>query len=1028
MGSSVEYTALHCISNFSFLRGASHPEELVATAAKLGYQAIAVTDECSMSGIVRAHLAAEKYQIKLIVGSEFILEDQLHCVLLATDRTAYGKICQLITRARLDEDKGHYRLSRSVIETLDLSSCLAIWKPRIQIDPTELLWLKKQAHCWIAVDYHFHGFDKEHGQQITHMSHQFETPLVACPTIKMHRAERQPVLDTLTAIRLNQPIHQLGYALSLNAESHLRSLPHLKKIYGADLLHQTQLINERCHFSLNELRYEYPQELVPKTDTPSSHLRQLTFTGAQLRWPEGVPKQIEQSIHQELKLIQDMQYEPFFLTVYDVVKFARERGILCQGRGSSANSIVCYCLGITEVNPKNVQLLFERFISKERNEPPDIDVDFEHQRREEVIQYIYQKYGRQRAALAATVVRYRSKSALRDVGKAFGLDATQLQLLSKSVHRFNAHLSLEEKVKQSQLDLTSPQLQQMITLANQLIGFPRHLSQHVGGFVIAAEQMSDLVPIENARMNDRTLIQWDKEDLESLGILKVDVLALGMLTAIRKAFEYIQHAEGRMLTMARILGEYGADPDVYAMIQRADTIGVFQIESRAQMSMLPRLRPENYYDLVIQIAIVRPGPIQGDMVHPYLRRRQGKEPVHYPDQRIQSILERTLGVPIFQEQVMRIVMSAAGFSAGEADHIRRSMASWNQPGQLEIFEQKLKQGMQQNGYSDTFAEQIFRQILGFGEYGFPESHSASFALLAYVSAWLKYHYPAAFTCALLNSQPMGFYQPAQLVQDAQRHGVIVLPIDVTQSHYHASLVCDHHEDWQLRLGLNQVKDLSQDTAERITRARAQRNFTDIQDLATRAQLNQAELEALAMSDSLYTLAGHRAKSFWAISGVEKPMPLLPQPKFTEATPLLNKAPPLEQVKWDYHSTSMSLREHPLTFIRKKLDKMDMRHSQQLWQQPNGSEATTAGIIICRQRPKTSSGTTFLTLEDEFGISNIIVWGKLCETHYSVLLSAQLLLVRGKVQLEDNVLNLIASQLINGNHLLTDITLPSRDFH
>ena len=1027
MGSSVEYTALHCVSNFSFLRGASHPEELVATADKLGYQAIAITDECTMSGIVRAHLAAKQYKVKLIVGSEFILEDKLHCILLATDRTAYGKICQLITQARMHEEKGFYRLQRTTIEKFDLSSCLAIWKPHSQIDATELSWLKEQTSCWIAVDYNFYGFDKQRRQYLAHISHQFDTPLVACPTIKMHRAERQPLLDTLTAIRLNQPIHQLGYALSLNAESHLRTLPHLKKIYGADLLQQTQLINDRCHFSLTELRYEYPQELVPNTETPSSYLRHLTMAGAQQRWPQGIPKQIEHGIQKELKLIQEMQYEPFFLTVHDVVRFARERGILCQGRGSSANSIVCYCLGITEVNPGKMQVMFERFISKERNEPPDIDVDFEHQRREEVIQYIYQKYGRHRAALAATVVRYRHKSALRDVGKAFGLDETQLQLLSKSVHRFNGQLSLKEKVKQSQLDPTAPQLQQIVKLATQLVGFPRHLSQHVGGFVIAEKQMSDLVPIENARMADRTLIQWDKEDLESLGLLKVDVLALGMLTVIRKAFEYIQQTERQMLTMARILGEYGDDPAVYAMIQQADTIGVFQIESRAQMSMLPRLRPENYYDLVIQIAIVRPGPIQGDMVHPYLRRRQGKEPVHYPDQRIQSILERTLGVPIFQEQVMRIVMSAAGFSAGEADQVRRSMAAWSRQGQLEIFEQKLKQGMQQNGYSETFSEQIFRQILGFGEYGFPESHSASFALLAYVSAWLKHHYPAAFTCALLNSQPMGFYQPAQLIQDAQRHDVIILPIDVTQSDYHASLVSDHHEGWQLRLGLNQVKDLPQAAAERITHARAQQDFTDIQDLATRAELNQAELEALAIADSLYTLAGHRAKSFWTISGVEKPMPLMPQPHFTEATPLLNKASPLEQVKWDYQSTGMSLKAHPLSLIRNQLDDMNILNSQKLWQQPDGRLATTAGLVICRQRPKTSSGTTFLTLEDEFGISNIIVWGKLCETQYPVLLSAQLLMVRGRVQLEDRVLNLIASQLINCNHLLSDITLTSRDF-
>jgi error-prone DNA polymerase len=784
-------------------------------------------------------------------------------------------------------------------------------------------------------------------------------------------------------------------------------------------------IAERCRFSLDELRYEYPAELVPEGHTPKSWLRHLTEEGVRRRWPDGAPDKVRRQIEHELSLIADLAYEPYFLTIQDIVRFARERSILCQGRGSAANSAVCYCLGITEVDPGRLDLLFERFISRERNEPPDIDVDFEHERREEVIQYIYRKYGRQRAALAASVITYRTRSAVRDVAKALGFSREQIDHLAGAAHFLSGDGVDTERLQAAGFDPKNPKLRLLAGLVRQLRGFPRHLSQHTGGFVIAADALPRLVPVENAAMPERTVIQWDKDDLEALGLLKVDVLALGMLTAIRKALDYVSNWRGEALSLDRIPAE---DPAVYAMLQRADSLGVFQVESRAQMAMLPRLKPENYYDLVIQVAIVRPGPIQGDMVHPYLARRSGREPVTYPGPDVEKVLKRTLGVPIFQEQVMQIAMVAAGFSAGEADQLRRAMAAWHRRGGLEKFQSRLIEGMRERGYSAEFAEQIYRQIQGFGEYGFPESHSASFALLVYVSAWLKCHHPAAFTCALLNSQPMGFYAPAQLVQDARRHGVDVRPVDVRYSDYDCTLEGSPPEPSALRLGLRLMKGLSRQGAEGIVAARLEKPFADAADLIARAKLDRRDSEALAAADALHGLAGHRHRAFWDMSAHERPTPLFGQPAFDEGVPLLRPPREGENIVADYASTGLTLRRHPLTLLRSRLAARRLLSAEELRALGHGCFARTAGLVICRQRPMTASGVIFLTLEDETGQTNVIVWPSLVQRQRHIVLQAGLLAVHGTVQEEDGVLHLVAGRLEDLSHWLGNLSVPCRDFH
>ena len=1047
MAASPAYAELHCLSNFSFLRGASHPEELVARARQLGYSALALTDECSLAGVVRAHLKARELGFKLIVGSELRLADGPRLVLLAPDRAAYGDLCELITHGRRAAQKGSYLLTRADVARL-AASALALWLPAEPLDEAvvraDVQWLRETfpGLAWIAVERLHDGCDGARLAALSALGEAAGLPLVAAGDVHMHVRGRRALQDVLTAIHLGTTVQAAGLALLPNGERCLRPREMLARIYPPELLAETMRIASRCTFSLDELRYEYPQELVPAGETPTSHLRRLTEAGLARRWPGGTPVKVRALIEHELALIAELRYEPYFLTVHDIVEFARARGILCQGRGSAANSAVCFALGITEVDPDRIETLFERFVSKERDEPPDIDVDFEHERREEVVQHIYEKYGRSRAALAATVISYRPRSAVRDVGKALGFSLEQVDRLAANLQWWDGKELAPERLREAGFDPANPLLQKLVVLVEALLGFPRHLSQHVGGFVIARDRLSRLVPIENAAMPDRTVIQWDKDDLDALGLLKVDVLALGMLTAIRKAFDLVSAFRGRPLTMAEVPAE---DPEVYRMIQRADTVGVFQIESRAQMAMLPRLKPACFYDLVIEVAIVRPGPIQGKMVHPYLRRRQGLEPVTYPSPDVRGVLARTLGVPIFQEQVIKLAVVAAGFTPGEADQLRRAMATFRRRGGMEQFQARLIAGMRERGYQEEFARQIFQQIQGFGEYGFPESHSASFALLVYVSAWLKRHEPAAFTAALLNSQPMGFYAPAQLVADARRHGIEVRPVDVRASDWDCTL--ERRDDGQpaLRLGLRMVSSLTQAGAERLRAARAARMFADVEDLARRAGLNRRDLDALAAAGALAGLAGHRHRARWAVAGIEPPLPLLVEAPIAEAVPMLRPPTEAQDIVADYASVGLTLRRHPLALLRGVLTARRLASAAAVRARAHGELVATAGLVICRQHPSSAGGTVFITLEDETGHTNVIVWNSVARRSRRALLGARLLAVRGEVQRETTsrpsmacgtrlgpigegeVLHVIAHELVDLSPLLGGLTVASRDF-
>jgi|CXWL01.1.fsa_nt_gi error-prone DNA polymerase len=1012
------YAELHCLSNFSFLRGASHAEELAVQAARLGYSALAVTDECSLAGIVRAHVAAKERQLKLIVGSEFRLQDDLRLVLLAPHRKAYGALCSLITTGRGRMKKGAYSLSRHDLEPHLQAGLLALLVPQEKPSLEDALWIRERfpGGGWLAAELHCGPNDLTKLKRLEDVSRRSGLPLVAAGDVHMHLRSRRRLQDTLAAIRLGRTVSECGDALYPNGERHLRPRSRLAQLYPPTLLNETLAIAERCTFSLDELRYEYPEELVPSGETPHSYLRKLVSEGMHERFPLGVPSEYRSILEREFDLIQYLRYEAFFLTVHDVVRFARSKGILCQGRGSAANSAVCYFLGITAIDPVEGNALFERFLSRERNEPPDIDVDFEHERREEVIQYIYGKYGRGRAALAATVISYRTRSAVRDLGKALGLEPGEVDRIAKSLSWWDGRSVLEERMHEAGLDPESLPLRHLLALAGDLVGFPRHLSQHVGGFVISRGPLAELVPVENAAMKERTVIQWDKDDLESLGLLKVDVLALGMLSALRRGLEFIG--------IGKLQDIPWNDPEVYRMIQEADTVGVFQIESRAQMSMLPRLKPESFYDLVIEVAIVRPGPIQGGMVHPYLRRRQGLEPVVYPSLAVKKVLERTLGIPIFQEQVMQLAMEAAGFTAGEADELRRAMAAWKRKGGLEPFEKKLKEGMKANRYSPEFADRIYNQILGFGDYGFPESHSASFALLAYYSAWIKHHHPAAFLAALLNSQPMGFYSPSQLVQDARRHGVEVRPADAALSDWDCTM-----ESSAVRLGLRMVGGLAGAAGQRIVENRP---YTSATDLARRANLNRKDMKYLAAGGALESLAGHRRNAYWAASGVEKGSVLLPSEAETKIQVEFGAPSEGESILADYASLGLTLGRHPLALLRNDLESLQVTKAGDFPRRRHGSVARAAGLVTCRQRPDTRSGVVFVTLEDESGCVNVVVWSDLFERQRKELLGARLLGVEGVVQREGLVVHLLARRFTDHSGLLGRLLGPlavrSHDFH
>jgi error-prone DNA polymerase len=1024
------YAELHCLSNFTFLRGASHPHELVERAEALGYTALALTDECSVAGTVRAHMAARNRHLKLIIGAEFRLSCGLKLAALAIDRRGYGRLCRLITRARRAAAKGEYSLTRADLETAAPENCFILWLPGTRAEADQVRWLAERfpGKLRIAVELLRDGEDGARLARLRALGAGLGVGLLASGDVHMHVRARRRLQDALTAIRLNLAVAAAGAQLYPNGERYLRERARLARLYPRELLEASAALADECHFSLDELRYEYPREIVPPGETAAGYLRRLTYEGAGRRWPAGIPDSERRAIEHELELICELGYEPYFLTVYDVVAYARGRGILCQGRGSAANSRVCYCLGVTSVDPqRGAALLFERFISRERHEPPDIDIDFEHERREEVLQYVYNKYGRERAALAATVIMYRSRSALRDLGKVFGLTPQQCGRLAAVMQWWDGSSTIPQRVREAGFDADSPWLKRLLPLAAELTafpGFPRHLSQHVGGFVIAQGLLEELVPIENAAMPERTVVQWDKDDLNDLGLLKVDLLALGMLSALKRAFALVNDYRGSHYTLGELPAE---DARVYDMLGRADTIGVFQIESRAQMAMLPRLKPRCYYDLVIEVAIVRPGPIQGDMVHPYLRRRSGAEPVDYPSEAVRTVLHRTLGVPIFQEQVMQIAIVAAGFTPGEADALRRAMGAWKRTGGLDPFRERLLQGMDANGYSAEFAERIYQQMLGFGEFGFPESHSLSFALLVYDSAWLKCYEPAAFTCALLNSQPMGFYAPAQLVRDARAHGVEVRPVDACVSLWDSTLERCADDEPALRLGLRLVKSLSQAGAERLIGTRAVCPFASVPELAARAGLDRGDLEALAAAGAFAALSGNRHMAFWEVAGAERPLPLAAA-DFAEGRPLLERPSEGEEICADYASLGLTLGRHPLALLRERLGAAALLPASELARAENGAVVRTAGIVLMRQRPATASGVTFVTLEDESGQVNVIVWERVGQAQRRALLESRLLEVHGELQRQDGVTHLIARRLIDRSALLGQLTTRSRDFH
>ncbi len=1068
------YAELACISNFSFLAGASHPQELVARAAELGYTALALADECSLAGVVRAHEEAVRrtrdgQAIELIPASRFRLENGSTLIVLPMNAVGYSQLCTLVTRGRRRAPKGRYRLCDEDF-THGLDDCLALWLP---LDEDDVLTAHRvatyfPARAWLGANLFLGPDDRRRLARLRATATASGLPMVACGDVRMHRRSRRMLHDLLAAVRHGCTVRELGYRALPSGERHLLPLAQLQRRYPPGLLAESVTIAGRCGFRMDQVRYQYPREVVPAGVSATAHLRELTEAGMRDRWPQGVGDDVRAQVDRELALIAELGYESYFLTVHDIVQFARHAGILCQGRGSAANSAVCYCLGITEVDPARMSMLFERFISRERDEPPDIDVDFDHQRREEVIQYIYRKYGRDRAALAATVISYRPRSAVRDAGKALGFSTDQLEQLAGSLSWWDRPDELPERLTGLGFDPASLPVRQLLYLVPELCGFPRHLSQHVGGFVISEQPLSAMVPVENAAMAERTVIQWDKEDLETLGLLKVDCLALGMLTAIRRCLDLVNDdasgpggsagpapsgarreyvpvgsdaaslprtapegagpAELRPLTLADIPAE---DPETYEMIQRADTVGVFQVESRAQMAMLPRLKPANFYDLVIEVAIVRPGPIQGDMVHPYLRRRRGEEAVEYPSDDLRRVLERTLGVPIFQEQVMQIAMVAAGFSGSEADQLRRSMAAWARRGGLEHLRRRLVGGMRERGYPPEFAEQIFNQVKGFGEYGFPESHAASFALLVYVSAWLKCHHPAAFTAALLNSQPMGFYTPSQLVQDARRHAVTVRPVDIRHSDWDCTLAPGPGRRPALRLGLRLVKGFGQAAAERLETARAQRPFRDLDDLSRRARLNRRELSALAEAAALGAIAGHRHRARWEAAAIQAaPEDLLHDAPITgDSRRAVAIRPPsaIDDLAADYAATGLTLGRHPLSFIRATLKKRRARTATDLVRLTHGTRARACGLVTLRQRPMTASGTMFITLEDETGAVNVVLWQRTWERQRATVLTASLLAVDGVLESDGDVHHLVADRVHDYSDLLDGLSVKSRDF-
>jgi len=1049
------YAELQVTTNFTFLHGASHPEEMARAAAALGHDAIAVTDRNTLAGVVRAHGEAKAAGIRLVVGTRLDFTDAPSVLCLPTDRAAYGRLSKLLTLGRRRAPKGECDIALAdLFDHGDGQIIVALPPDGAWDDAPFAAHLRRLATrfpgtLYLAAQHLYRGDDARRIARLARLAGAHGVPLVATNDARAHAPDRRRLMDVITCIRAHCTIDAAGYRLAANTERHLKPPAEMARLFRdwPDAVARTVEVAARCAFSLDELRYEYPDDEAPPGTTPQAELKRLTRDGAAGRYPDGVPEKVRAQLDHELELVGELGYAPYFLTVHDIVRFARSRGILCQGRGSAANSAVCYCLGITAVDPSRMDLLFERFVSAERGEPPDIDVDFEHERREEVIQYIYGKYGRERAGLAATVIHYRSRMAIREVGKALALSADAISALAGTVWGWRSDGIDEKHIREIGLDPAEPRLRMAIELARELTGFPRHLSQHVGGFVITRGPLSEVVPIANAAMEDRTTIEWDKNDLDALGILKIDVLGLGMLTCIRKAFDLLATHYGRPVDLATVPAE---DAAVYDMLCEADSIGVFQVESRAQMTMLPRLRPRNFYDLVIEVAIVRPGPIQGDMVHPYLRRRRGEERVEYPSDALRAVLAKTLGVPLFQEQAMKIAIVAAGFTPSEADNLRRAMATFRRAGTIHSFREKLITGMVANGYEAEFAERCFNQIEGFGEYGFPESHAASFALLVYVSAWLKCHYPDVFAAAILNSQPMGFYAPAQLVRDARNHGVEARAVDINHSRWDCTLEEDDGGGHALRLGFRQIKGFSEARAEAIVTEREDsgRPFADPGDLWRRARLPVGAMETLAGADAYGSTGRTRRQALWAVRALgPEELPLFagigerrPDPEVR--LPAMGLG---EEVSHDYTALRLSLKTHPLALMRQRLAAERVTPAERLATMKDGARVTVAGLALVRQRPGTASGVIFVTLEDETGVANLVVWPKVFERYRRETMAARLIRVTGQLQREGIVIHVIARQMEDLTDRLRALAspdtetapppslrdrqdYPSRDFH
>jgi error-prone DNA polymerase len=1081
------YFELHCKSNFSFLQAASQAQELVEQAADLGYAGMAITDVNTLSGVVRAHGAAKDIQLKLLIGAEIQLADDSRVVLWAPDRAAYGRLSRLITCGRRRVEKGECLLTfddvaehqqgllAGVVDPADPVLLHEVEQEKLRLErvgnPPNAFQMTRQEtrdrtgndrtgndrqvsrfrelfgdRCYLLGHLHRGADDRSRLTQLLGRSERTGVPCVAAGDVRYHTPARMPLFDVVSAIRQTCSVAEIQEQLLPNAQWHLRSLPELQALWAGcpGALERTLEVADRCSFSLDELRYEYPEELAPDGSTPLQFLRSLTEEGAAKRYPDGVPNKVQGLIDYELNLIEELQYEAYFLTVWDLVRFARSRDILCQGRGSAANSAVCFCLEITAVDPVQADVLFERFLSRERNEAPDIDVDFEHERREEVLQYIYEKYGRERAGMTAVAITYRSRSAIRDVGKALGMSLDRVDALAKNADGYRESSSLSDRCREVGIDPESETGARLVHLVSELIGFPRHLSQHVGGMVMTRGPLCELVPIENAAMDGRTVIQWNKDDLDELGVLKVDCLSLGMLTAIRKCMQMIHRHDGHEYCLATIPKE---DPAVYDMVCKADTIGVFQIESRAQMSMLPRLRPRCFYDLVIEVAIVRPGPIQGQMVHPYLRRRAGEEEATYPNDAIREVLYKTLGVPLFQEQAMRLAVVAAGFTPGEADQLRRAMGAWRRPGVIDQFHRKLVAGMLENGLDENFAESVFTQIRGFGEYGFPESHAASFAKLVYVSAWLKNYYPAMFAAALINSQPMGFYAPSQLIRDARDHGVAVRPIDVNHSDWDCTLeMADVDEQkpkigakpspWAVRLGFRMIAGFSQTAAKRIEQVRAEGAFGSLDQFTRRTGLSQAVTMKLSEADAFQSMNRNRRRALWdsLLAPVERQtMPLFADCDDSDAEELavvdatLPEMLPQEEVEADYRTSGVSLKAHPLSFYRDLMDEIKVTTAERLSAVPNDQPVQVAGLVLLRQRPSTAKGITFVTLEDETGTVNLVVKQDVWDRFRKVARHSSAWLVKGRLQTKDTVIHVVVKHLEDLSAKLKLVAVKSRDF-